>query len=175
MIKLIIDKLARITKNRKKLEEILEVKITNRGKEIYLEGAAENEFVAEKVVQALDFGFPYAVAIEIKTDDLMFEILNIKEHTKQKNLERVRGRIIGTKGKTLKTLSDLTNCYLELKENELGIIGEPELIKTAQDAIISLIQGSKQGNVYAYLEKHQPKPLIDLGLREKKTKRINFK
>ncbi len=170
MIKLIIDKLPRITKNRKKLEEILEVKITNRGKEIYIEGKAENEFIAEKVIQALDFGFPYAVATEIKTEDLMFEILNIKEHTKQKNLERVRGRIIGTKGKTLKTLSDLTNCYLELKENELGIIGEPELIKTAQDAIISLIQGSKQGNVYAYLEKHQPAPLVDLGLKNKKNK-----
>jgi ribosomal RNA assembly protein len=170
MIKLIIDKIARITKNRKKLEEVLEVKIENRGKEVYIEGPAENEFIAEKVLRSLDFGFPYAVAIEIKIEDLMFEILNIKEYTKQKDLERVRGRIIGTNGKTLKTLSNLTNCYIELKDNLLGIIGGPGLIKTAQDAIISLIQGSKQGNVYAYLEKHRPVPLDDLGLKKKNDK-----
>lgn len=166
MIKIIVDKIARIIKSRKKLEGVLEVKITNRGKEVYIEGKAEDEFVAERVVQALDFGFPYAAAVEIKTDDLAFEILNVKEYTKQKNLERVRGRIIGTKGKTLKVLSDLTNCYLELKDNEVGIVGEPEFIKTAEDAIISLIQGSKTGNVYSYLEKHQPKPLVDLGLKK---------
>jgi len=166
MLKIIVNKLPRITKNKKKLEKVLGVKITNRGKEIYLEGPAENEFISEKVIEALDFGFPYGTAIEIKTDDLMFEILNIKEYTKQKNLERIRGRIIGTKGKTLKVLSDLTHCYIELKDNKVGIIGEPEFIKTAQDAIILLIQGSKTGNVYAYLEKHQPKPILDLGLKK---------
>ncbi len=168
MIKIIVDKIARIIKSKKKLESLLEIKITNRGKEVYIEGDAENEFIAEKVLEALDFGFPFSVAIEIKTDDLVFEVLNVKEYTKQKNLERVRGRIIGTGGKTLKVLSDLTNCYLELKENELGIIGGPEFIKIAQDAVISLIRGSKTGNVYSYLEKHRPQPLIDLGLKKEK-------
>ncbi len=168
MIKIIIEKLARIIKSRKKLEEVLGIKITNRGTEVYIEGSAEDEYVAEKVLNALDFGFPFSVAIEIKKEDLMFEILNIKEYTNQKNLERVRGRIIGAKGKTIKTISKLSNCYLELKDNRVGIIGEPEFIKNAQEAIIFLAKGTKQGNVYSYLEKHRPEPLVDLGLKKAK-------
>jgi ribosomal RNA assembly protein len=166
MIKLIVDKITRITKNRKKLEEVLNVEIINRGKEVSIEGEAKDEFIAEKVIDALNFGFPYSAAIEIKTEDLVLDILNIKEYTNQKNLERVRGRVIGRGGKTLKTLSNLTNCYLELKENRVGIIGEPEFIKNAQEALISLIKGSKAANVYAYLEKHRPEPLVDLGLKD---------
>ncbi len=167
MIKLLIEKLPRIIKNHKKLESELNVKISNRGKEIYIEGESEKEFNAEKVIMALDFGFPYSAAMDLAKGDAIFETINIKDHTKRHDLERVRARIIGKAGKTIKTLSDLTRCHIELKDNTVGIIGEPELIETATHAIISLIQGSKQGNVYAYLEKHQPKPEFDLGLRNK--------
>lgn len=170
MIKLIVEKLPRITKNRKKLETVLKVKIENRGTEVYLEGDSEDEYLAEKVIKALDFGFPYAVAIEIKSEDLAFETLNIKEYTNQKNLARVRGRVIGTGGKVLKTLSNLTNCYLELKDNKIGIIGKYELLKYAEEAITLLVKGSKVGNVYAYLEKHQPHEPEDLGLKNNKDK-----
>lgn len=168
MIKIIIDKLTRIIRSRKKLEKILQVKITNRGKEVYVEGSPEDEYVAEKVLNSLDFGFPFSVAVEIKTEDLNFEILNIKDYTNQKNLERVRGRIIGAKGKTIKTISELSNCYLELKDNSVGIIGEPEFIKNAEEAIITLAKGAKQANIYSHLEKHKPQPLYDLGLKKAK-------
>ncbi len=168
MIKLIIEKIQRITKNKRKLEEALEVKIENRGKEVYIEGTPESEYTAEKVIDALNFGFPFSQALLIKKEDLIFEKIPIKEHTNQKNLERVRARIIGSKGKTLKTVSQLSDCFLELKDNSVGIIGDPEHIQVANEAIVSLIKGTKQGNVYAYLEKHQPKIEHDLGLRDKK-------
>lgn len=167
MIKILIDKLARITKNRKKLESELSVKITNRGKEIFIDGKPENEYIAEKVLLALDFGFPYVNALTLKNGEAIFEILNIKDHTERKDLERVRARLIGTKGKTLKNLCHLTDCAIELKENKVGIIGDPELIENATQAIISIIKGAKQGNVYAHLEKNRPKFEPDLGLRKK--------
>ncbi|MBU2104920.1 MAG: hypothetical protein KKF67_04085 [Nanoarchaeota archaeon] len=166
MKKIIIDKLQRITKNKKKLEAKLKVKITNRGKEVYIEGNPEDEYIAEKVIDALDLGFPYSVAILIKEEDNEFEILNIKDYTIRKNLERVRARIIGKKGKALKTISELTNCCFELKDNSLGIIGEPECMKSAIESAISLIGGAKHGNVYARLEKHKIKPVKDLGLKK---------
>lgn len=167
MIKLLVEKLPRITKNRKKLERELSVKITNRGKEVYLDGKPEDEFVAEKVIQALDFGFPFAEALDLLEPDATFERINLKDHTTRKDLTSIRARIIGTKGKTLATLSSLTRCNLELHDNAIGIIGDAEHMQTATTAIISLIQGSKQGNVYAYLEKHQPKEIFDLGLKKK--------
>jgi ribosomal RNA assembly protein len=160
------EKIPRIIKNRKKLEEKLRVKIKNRGKEVSIEGKPEDEYDAEKVIDALDFGFPFSTAMLIKDEDNLFEVIHIKDHTKRKDLERIRARIIGKKGKTLSTLQQLTKCNFELKDNCVGIIGDPEYIKNAQEAIISLIKGTKQANVYAHLEKHQVKPVVDLGLKK---------
>lgn len=162
---IICEKLPRIIKNKKKLEQELNVKITNRGKEVTINGTPKYEYIAEKVIDAINFGFPFPTALMIK-EDFIFETINIKNYTKRKDLKRIRARIIGTKGKTLKTLSNLTKCYFELKDNYIGIVGLPEYIKNAQEAVISIIQGSKQSNVYNYLEKHQVKEPIDLGLKK---------
>ena len=159
------EKLPRIIKNRKKLEKVLNVKITNRGKEISIKGKPTDEYTAEKVVDALNFGFPFSIAILIKEEEFIFEILNIKDHTKRKDLERIRARIIGTRGKTLQTLHQLTKCRFELKDNYVGIIGAPEHLENAQEAVIAIIRGAKQSNVYNQLEKHQIKPVVDLGLK----------
>ena len=166
MKKIIVDKLPRIIKSKKKLEQILKIKITNRGKEVTISGKPEEEYIGEKVIRAINFGFPFSSAILIKEEDFVFEILNIKDYTRRKDLERIRARIIGKKGKTLGTLSQLTKCDFELNDNRVGIVGDPEHIENAQDAIIHIIKGAKQSNVYAFLEKHQVKPIIDLGLKE---------
>ncbi len=165
---IISEKLARIIKNKKKLEEKLNIKITNRGKEVQIDGDAEAEFEATQVIDALNFGFPYAAAISIKEEDKVLETLNIKEHTIKKDLERIRGRLIGKGGKALQTLSNLTECHLELKDNEIGIIGQPENIEFATEAIIGIIKGAKHGNVYKGLEKRPKEPIYDFGLKEEK-------
>jgi ribosomal RNA assembly protein len=170
MIKLICEKIARVIKGRQKLEKELNVRISVRGKEIEIEGRPEDEYIAEKAMEALDFGFPFSVVMLIKDEDYLFEILNIKNYTKRKDLEKVRGRIIGKSGGTLRTLSELTKCFFEIRDNRVGIIGDVEHIRYAQDAVIFLLQGSKQANVYNFLEKHQPAPVIDLGLKEPKKK-----
>ena len=163
---IICDKLPRITKNKARLEKLLNIKITTKGKEVSISGNPEDEYIAEKVIDALNFGFPFSTAMSIKKDDTEFEIINIKDHTKTHNLERVRGRIIGKAGKTLKTISTLSNCHFEIKDNQVGIIGHPEHLKNAQDAIISIAKGTKQSNIYKFLENHHPEPVLDLGLKE---------
>ena len=160
------EKLPRILKNKKKFETELNIKITNRGKEISIKGEPEDEYTAEKVIDALNFGFPFSTSMLIKKEGFIFEIINIKDYTKRKDLKRVRARIIGKRGKTLKTLTQITNCHFELKDNYIGIIGPPEHLENGQNAIISIIKGSKQTNVYSFLEKHQVKPVFDLGLKE---------
>ncbi len=170
---LVSDDISKVIKNKKRLETFLNVKIIIKGKEISVEGSPENEYVAEKVIDAINFGFPIAVALLIKEEDFIFEILDIKKYTHRKDFETIRARIIGKAGKTLKTLVTLTECYFELKDNDVGIIGSAELIENAQEAIIMLIQGSKQANVYTYLEKHHAQPILDLGLKEKKKSKSN--
>ncbi len=160
------EKLPRILKNKKKLEKILNVKITNRGKEVSIQGEPEDEHIAEKVIDALNFGFPFSTAMLIKKEDFMFEIINIKDYTKRKDLKQIRARIIGTSGKTLKTLKQLTNCYFELKDNHIGVIGPPEYLESGQKAITTIIRGAKQSSIYGVMEKSKVTPISDLGLKE---------
>jgi ribosomal RNA assembly protein len=171
MKKLISDKIIRIIKNKENLEKELNVNIEINGKEVSVSGKPEDEYITEKIVEALDFGFPFSDALEIKKEDILFEILNIKECTPQKNFERVRGRIIGKEGKALKTICNLSDCHIELSGNKLGIIGNCENIRNVEEACKLLIKGSKHANVYAYLEKHRAEPIIDLGLKEVKKKK----
>jgi ribosomal RNA assembly protein len=168
MKKIISEKIIRIIKSKGNLEKELNVDLEINGNEITISGEPEDEYIAERVIEALDFGFPFANALEIKKEDTLFEILNIKECTTQKNFARVRGRVIGKDGKAIKTISSLSDCHIELSGNKIGIIGNCENIRNVEEACKLLTKGSKHANVYAYLEKHRIEPIIDLGLKEVK-------
>ena len=160
MQEIYVENMNHVLPNKKKLEKELEVKITNKGKNVFVNGDAEKEYTALEVMQAINLNFSVNKALLLKNNNTILQTLNIKDITKRYDLERVRARIIGTKGKTLKTLTNLTNCEISLKDNKIGIIGNAEEIKEAIQALTSLIQGSKQGNVYSRVE------------REKKRKRL---
>jgi ribosomal RNA assembly protein len=172
MKKIICEKIVRIIKSKGNLEKELNVVLEIDGKEVSISGEPEDEYIAERVIEALDFGFPFSEALKIKKEDIMFEILNIKECTNKKDFESVRGRIIGKEGKALRTISSLGDCSIELSGNKLGIIGFAENMRPVEEACKLLIKGSKHANVYAYLEKHRLEPIIDLGLKEEKKAKI---
>lgn len=138
------------------LEEKLNVKITVEGRKIIIEGDALDEYEASAVLEAIGFGFSTRVAINLKDPSFAFRQLYIKDITNKKtNFQLIRGRLIGTRGKTKKTVEEISGCRLVIHDNDnvVGIIGASEEIDIAITAITSLIKGSKQSNVYSYLEK----------------------
>ena len=155
MVRTLIIKSARkILQNKSELENNLNVKLSIKGRNIILSGNDEiDEYFASRVLEALDYRFLIEDALFLKKEEYDFKIINIKSHTNRRDLSVIRGRIIGTKGKTLKVLSDLTGCEFAVKDNEVAIIGLSERIHDAEKAVISLIKGSKHGNVYASLER----------------------
>ncbi|OYT36553.1 hypothetical protein B6U91_00950 [Candidatus Pacearchaeota archaeon ex4484_71] len=166
MKKILSKKAAKIIRNKKTLEKALGVRITSKGKEITIEGSPEDEYLGQEVIDAINFGFPISSSLAIKNEEKILEFLNIKDHTKRQDLERIRARIIGRGGRGLRTLTNLTECFIEIEGNRVGIIGNPESIKIATEAVISLIKGSKHGNVYKFLEKNKSHLLAeDLGLK----------
>jgi len=173
MSELIIEKIQRVSQNRERLERELDVKISTEENKVFIDGKAEDEYVAGMVVEALDFNFPFQIALLIKKEDFVFEKLNIKDFTKRNDLSKVRARIIGKNGKVLKTLCDLTNCFFELNGNYLGIIGPAEEIKNVQNSCVSIIAGAKHANVYKFLEKHKPVEIEDFGLKEENKKNLS--
>jgi ribosomal RNA assembly protein len=160
MQEIYVEDLKKILVNKSKLEKELSVKITNKGKNIFVEGPADKEFIAIEVLRAMSLGFTTNCALQLKEENIMLQITNIKDLTKRNDLERVRARIIGTKRKTLDCLEKLTQCNFVLHDNQVGVIGDTEEIEAATQALSSLIHGSKQSNVYARLERLRKKKRI---------------
>lgn len=156
-----IEDIANILKSKSKIERQLKVKIEPKGRLFFIDGSAENEYLGLKVLEAMGLGFSIDKALLLKDENNLLHVLNIKDITKRNDLERVRARIIGTKGKTIGNIAKLSNCHISLKDNNIGIIGDTENIDEGILAVKSLIHGSKQGNVYARLEKETKKKRQD--------------
>ena len=145
--------LKEIVNNRNKIERELNVKITNQGRNIFIEGPAENEYLCLRIIEAINLGFSLEKALSLKNEEVILHVLNIRDITRRKDLERIRARLIGTQGKTKSNMEKLSDCLISVHDNWVGIIGEVGCIEEAIISLRLIIQGSKQGNVYARLEK----------------------
>jgi len=147
------EKISELRRTKSKLEKDLNVKITLTGKRVSIKGPALEEYEALQVLEAMNFGFSAEKALEIKEPDIAFRVIHIRDFTRRKNLKDVKARIIGKQGKTKKTIEGITSSYIIIKENRVGVIGSTESIEAAITGITNVIKGSKQSNVYRYLEK----------------------
>ena len=157
MQEIYVENLKEVLRSKFRLQKELGIKLTNKGKNVFVNGPADKEFVAIEVLEAINLGFSADRALELTQDGFMLQTVHIKDITKRHDLERVRARIIGTQGRTLKTLQNLTNCDLAMNDNEIGLIGPIQEMEDAVQAVTSLVQGSKQGNVYGRLERQRKK------------------
>jgi len=156
-----IENIREVLRNKARIQKELNIKLSNKGHNIFIDGKAKDEYLCLEVLEAVNLGFSVDHALELKREGMMLQTVHIKGLTKRNDLERVRGRIIGKGGRTLKTLQKLTQCDLSINDNEIGIIGNAEEIEDAIQSITSLVQGSKQGNVYGRLERQRKKKRLD--------------
>ena len=152
-----------------KIEEKIKIKLSLNKKVLTIRGTELNEYITEKIIQAIDFGFEPEDALLLRNENFLLEFVNIKEHTHRHHLEDIRSRVIGRNGKAKRTIEELTGAVLHINENSVGIIVDAEHVEQTIQAIISLVQGSKHSNVFAYLEKQNAKlrhlDTEDLGLK----------
>ena len=142
--------LAELKREKKFLENKLHIKIKIKGRIVILEGDPLDEYEALMILDAINLGFS-AQNASLLTDPN--EKINIKDYTRRKNLKIVKGRLIGTHGKTKKTMEQISHCFIKIKGNTVAVIAPAEGIEYALTAIINIIRGSKQTNVYKYLER----------------------
>lgn len=167
---LFFNQTSELKRNLKELEKKLKVTIQITGTKVDIEGEAIDEYEAFRVLDAISCGFSAKVAMMLKENALVFKRISIKDFTRRKDLETVRARVIGKNGQTKRTIEEVSDCFLSIKDNDVGIISSPDNIEEASTAIKNLIRGSKQANVYHFLEsmntsrKSLPE---DLGIRTK--------
>ncbi|MDO8725580.1 MAG: KH domain-containing protein [Candidatus Methanoperedens sp.] len=110
---------------------------------------------AREVVHAIARGFSPEKAVKLFDDDnLMFETIDLSNIARtEKDMERLKGRIIGRAGKTREVFEEITNVRLSVYGKTISIIGYPEQNAVARAGIDMLLKGSTHGPVYKFLEK----------------------
>jgi ribosomal RNA assembly protein len=153
MRNVVVENKVKVRKAVPAIENKVKVKVGVRKDGVSVRGSELNEYLVEKVVQAVDFGFDVEDALLLVNEDFVLEFVDVKEHTRRKNLRDVRARLIGTGGKARKTIENLTGAVIVISGNRVGVIVDSDHLDAVVQAIESLAQGAKHGNVFARLEK----------------------
>ena len=131
------------------------IKIDSDEGEVFVKGEdAISLYNTNQIITAIGRGFNPEIAKLLLKSDYCFELINLSSYTKErKDLLRVKGRLIGTKGKCRKTIEQLTECHISIYGKTIGIIGLIENVNIARRAIEQLLKGSPHSHVYSWLEK----------------------
>lgn len=119
-------------------------------------------FTAREIVRAIARGFNPQIAMFLLKPDYTLEIIDMKDIAgKNKNImERLKGRVIGTGGKSRAEIERLTETNLSIYGKTIGILGEAGNVSLAREAVAMLLQGSMHKTVYQFLEKKRKEILF---------------
>jgi len=111
-------------------------------------------FKAVEIVTAMGRGFSPENALRLLQGENTLHIIDLREFGGKSpdQIERIKGRIIGENGTARLNVENLTNATISVYGRTVGIIGEPNQLRLAVDAISSLSSGSMHGPVYSKLE-----------------------
>lgn len=113
---------------------------------------------ARDVVMAIGRGFSPERAFRLFNEGETLEVINLTDIIigNDKNaLPRVRGRIIGRKGRTREIIEEMSGADVSVYGKTVAIIGNPLQVEVAKTAIEKLAKGSPHGVVYKYLERRK--------------------
>ncbi len=112
-------------------------------------------FTAKEIIKAIARGFSPEHAKLLLKQDYTLEIVSLQDYSgKSKNKSiRLKGRVIGSEGKSRRIIEEMTETYLSVYGKTISILGRPENVTTARKAIESLLAGSPHASIYKWLEK----------------------
>jgi ribosomal RNA assembly protein len=130
--------------------------------EVHIEGDSSDVFFAKDVVKAIGRGFEPRDALKIVNENYNFELIELKEELKnEKAITRIKGRIIGEKGKMKSEIEAATESVIAVHGYTVGIISRLDTMEYAKEAITMIIDGAEHSSVYNYLAKMKKKILAD--------------
>lgn len=147
---------------RKKIERLLQVKLkidSSTGDiEVQLEPNTQDPaviFRAKNIITAIGRGFTPDKAFKLADMNVLFEVIDLREYFGKSSagIRRIKGRIIGSGGKTRRLIEELTGANLSVYGHTVSIIGDPLPFNAAREAVHMLINGSEHRTVYRFLQR----------------------
>ncbi|MGC8812254.1 MAG: KH domain-containing protein [Candidatus Aenigmatarchaeota archaeon] len=111
----------------------------------------------KEVLKAFGRGFDFNTALNLLDEEYYLEIIDLKDYAKKSRnrLITLRGRVIGTEGKTKKLIEKYADVKISIYGKTISIIGKWDKIMIAKKAIEMLLSGSLHSSVYRFLEKQR--------------------
>jgi len=109
----------------------------------------------EEVIKAIGRGFSPEHAYKLFEDDYFFQVMDIHDYVgkNQKDLRRIKARMIGRKGKTRRIVESMTGSFLSIYGGTVSIIGDLNGFEVAKIAVDMILNGSEHSTVYGFLER----------------------
>ena len=149
---------------KKKLEEELGIQLNVDSREGTVQVKADltdssDPLTAVRVVEAIGRGFSPQRAKRLSAEGTALEVIDLRDHggNNTNSLARIRGRIIGLRGKSRRVIEELTGCYLSVYGRTVSIIGDADEVQLASEAVKMLASGSQHRTVYNMLQKARTK------------------
>lgn len=110
-------------------------------------------YASKQVIKAIARGFNPEVAQLLLRPDYTIEIIRLDEYANTKDsMLRLKGRVIGLKGKSRERLQELTECFLSVYGKTVCIVGDHQHAAIARRAVEKLLQGSMHKTIWRFLE-----------------------
>ncbi len=109
---------------------------------------------AKDVVSAIAYGFSPDTALKLLYDEnMVLDVINLSDYLADSALRRIKGRIIGKEGKMRKQIEDMLNVSISVSEKHVAIIGDPENVAAAREAVMMLVDGAQHSTVIKFMER----------------------
>ena len=118
------------------------------------EGNPADMFRAKDIVTAIGRGFSPENAFKLLDEDAILIVIDLRElfGRSDSDIERVKGRVIGEKGKARRNLEELTGTKISLYGHTIAVIGDVEHCEVAREAVEMFIKGRTHSTVYRFLQ-----------------------
>jgi ribosomal RNA assembly protein len=111
---------------------------------------------AKDLVTAVGRGFAPEIAFRlIRNEDDVFDMVDLRVifGRSEADIQRIKGRIIGSEGKTRRLIEELTEANVAVYGHTVGIIGSFEEADAARNAVQMIVEGCEHKTVYRYLQR----------------------
>jgi len=118
---------------------------------------------ALEIVMAISKGFSPERAFNLFDEENNLEIIDLRDYVgkSSNSLARVKSRLIGEKGKSRRTIEELTGSYISIYGHHVAIIGSAEQINLTTEAITRICSGRSHKNVYNFLQEIRRKAKVE--------------